>query len=445
MSKNLVSVMVLAALAACDDGPSRTTVAHRGGTAGASPLPGVDEPVVAPPIAVGSALDPVTPPALTLESLCGPIAAATCRVHLGCRVGVTREALLGCEDHVRAACEDERPRLEARVAGERLHYDPAAWRECLARMDLLTCDAPEAMQATLGGACDRVLVGRLAVGASCADAGDCAPGLACVADGGACPGTCRALGALGDHCDAELAPCGDGLTCEPGRDGDGRCMKAQVALGEPCVTTTQCPALGYCEDLEVGAVCVPRVGRGQTCGDDDQCAAADYCKIITLGDELALETGTCAARIAEGGACDPLVGGCVGELVCDEASDTCQPVPVHAGESCVADVSPCGASSGLVCDAERCELEPFVGDACVPAGGSASSAGDRCRFGFCAADSDASGVGTCAAFLAPHAACTSDDECGALACVDGRCDRPAAMRCQASQRDINLGFRYRLR
>jgi len=215
-------------------------------------------------------------------------------------------------------------------------------------------------------------------------------------------------------------------------------MVARVALGEPCVTTSQCPEDATCEDLEVGAVCVPRLARGKTCSDDDQCAAVDYCKLATLGDELALETGTCTARIASGAACDPLVGGCVGELVCDEASETCRPIPVHAGEGCAADATPCGSASGLVCDADRCELEPFVGDACVPGG-------DRCRFGFCAPDPDASGVGTCAAFLGPRSTCSDDDQCGALACVDGQCARPAAIRCHASTRDINLGFRYRLR
>jgi len=443
--------LAVACLAACDDHGSPVALQHRSPTHTATPAtassPVLDPAVSTPPLSVDLALPPVAAPPVTLASLCAPIASATCRVHLACRTGVSREAVLACESHMRAACEAERPRLEARIAGERLRYDEAALRECVAHLDLLACGTPGEMQAALGAACDAVLVGRLGRGVACEDAGDCAPGLACMtasaaaaddtagaSKAGICPGTCEPLGRVGEHCDAELAPCAAGLSCEI-----GRCAAAQVALAEPCVTTAQCPANAFCEDLERGAVCVPRLATGKACDDDEQCAATDYCHILTLGDELALEVGTCAPRLAFGARCDPLVGGCADGLACDEASEVCARTPDSAGEGCVADVAPCGAGTGLVCDAGLCELEPFVGDACDPSAGAA-----QCRFGYCASDLGASGVGQCAAFLTPGSTCLADAECGALACVAGRCDRPAS-RCVASLHDINLGFRYRIR
>jgi len=131
------------------------------------------------------------------------------------------------------------------------------------------------------------------------------------------------------------------------------------------VTTAQCPADAFCEELEHGAVCVPRLATGKVCDDDEQCAASDFCKVITLA-EVELETGTCHKRLAFGAGCDPLVGGCFDGLACDEASEVCAAIPDSAGEGCVADESPCGAGTGLVCEAGLCELEPFVGDACDP-------------------------------------------------------------------------------
>jgi len=113
----------------------------------------------------------------------------------------------------------------------------------------------------------------------------------------------------------------------------GRCAAASVALAAPCVTTAQS---AFCEDLEQGAVCVPRLATGKPCDDDEQCAASAFCNVLTL-DELALEVGACAPRIAAGGRCDPRVGGSVDGLACDEASELCAAIPDSAGVGCVAD------------------------------------------------------------------------------------------------------------
>lgn len=431
--KHLVPII---ALVACDAGPRSTSIERRAPPSAASPAPAsVGAPAPVAPISAAVELAPIDPPAVgpppvRLEALCEPLAAATCRVHLGCRTGAVRDSLSACQVHVRAACEAERPRLEARIQAGRLRFDADALRDCAARVDMLRCGPPGDMQAELGDACEGVLVGRLAALAPCEDAGDCAPGLACMSEG-ACPGRCEPLRALGDPCDAELAPCAAGLSCEL-----GRCAPAAVGLEQACVTSAQCPAGAFCDDGDVSPRCRPRRATGAACDDDEQCGEGDHCRFVVI-DELLVEAGTCAPRIAEGARCEPLVGGCADGLACDEASAVCARVPDTVGQGCVADVAPCGAGTGLVCDAGLCELEPFVGDACDP------SQPEGCRFGVCAA-TDASGVGECRAFVGPGQACASDPECGALACVGGRCGRPAT-RCQANLHDVNVGFRYRIR
>ncbi len=407
-------------------------------SAGSAPAPTIDRrtestqsdpSVVVPidPISADVALDPRVPAPLGLD-VCGPIATTTCRMHLGCRTGATRDSLESCEAHLRATCERELPRLEARIEKGLLKFDPSALRTCEAKLEMLECSTPARMQAALGDACDAVFSGRLGEGDACTDAGDCAPGLACMSNG-ACPGRCEALRPLGAACNAELAPCADGLSCEA-----GTCKPASVALGAGCVSSAQCPEDAFCGGSPDDTTCRPKVLTGRACDDDEQCQPSDYCQML-LGEEVGL--GSCATRLGLNQACDPLLGGCAEGLACDETRLVCSPPPDIAGMSCVDGAAPCGTGTGLVCDAGLCELEPFIGDACDPALPSG------CRFGFCNA-SDLSGGGTCQSFRAPLEACSTDAECGALACVDGRCDRPER-RCHATLRDINLGFRFRLR
>lgn len=423
-------VLALAVVTGCDATETTSEALRRSELAHGAPAASEPEPS-APirPIEAEVTLAPATPPPVRLDMLCGPIATATCRTHLGCRSGVSRELMLACEAHITAACEAERPALEARIAADRLRFDANAWRDCRARMDLVGCAPPAEMQAALGGGCDGVLVGRIASGGACSEAGDCAPGLACTTANGQCPGVCAPLGTHGAACDATFVPCAEGLTCE-----SGRCEPEQVSIGAACVVSAQCPANSFCDD-DLGA-CVATRARGKACDDDEQCAASDFCQFADLGDDVVLEVGACAQRLPPYAACNPLIGGCVEGFACDDARGECVVIPDSAGAPCVADVAPCGEGTGLVCDATLCELEPFVGDVCDPAGA-------PCRFGFCAA-TDASGVGTCEAFLAPAATCSDDAQCGALACVDGRCARDAT-RCVATRHDINLGFRYRIR
>jgi hypothetical protein len=371
-------------------------------------------------------LAPRAPAPTKLDDLCGPIAEATCRVHLGCRTGVTRDSLLACETQIRATCELERPRLEARVDAGLLRFDRAALRECQTTLSFLECDAPAAMMTALGAACDAVLVGRLGEDAACSDAGDCAPGLACMS-AGTCPGRCEPLRKLGASCNAELAPCAESLSCEA-----GRCAPASVALGETCVSSAQCPTTAFCSDR---GTCEDKRVTGAACDDDEQCRPDDHCR-MWLDAELGL--GACTARLALGAPCDPLVGGCAAGLACDETRGVCATLPDVVGEGCVEGASPCGEGTGMQCDAGLCELEPFAGDPCDPANAAAA-----CRFGYCA-PTEASGLFECRAFRAPLEACDADLECGSLACVDGRCARPEA-RCNAALRDINLGFRFRIR
>jgi len=382
-------------------------------------------------------LVPVTPPVVVapLGEVCAPIARATCRVHLGCRSGVSREALLACEAHVGAACAEALPDLAGRIGRRALDFDEAAFRSCVTRLELVPCGAAGDMIAAAGDACEGVFRGRLAEGTTCEAAGDCRPGLVCVAGGGgACPGVCRAPAGLGMACDAALAPCVGGLWCDA-----GRCVWPAVALEDACVSTAQCPAGAYCGEGPAGSACVVRLATSATCDDDDACGTGDYCKPVPGVEDL-LDLGVCSPRLPRDAACAPLSDVCADGLACDEARAVCVPLPDEAGDACVADVAPCGFGTGLVCEAAACELEPLVGDACVPG---EAGAGGACRFGVCRPDPLASGVGACVAFTAPGGACADDGACGALACVDGRCARPSGA-CHAERRDINLGFRFRV-
>ncbi len=431
-------------LAACDTSPTSLEheVERRLTSQSARPAAPAKPPVVAP-VDSELAIDPLTPPPVELSTLCGTngdvegafsLVSATCRVHLGCRVGSDGGAMSACEDHMRAVCEYERPRLEARIADGRLRFDRNALNRCLQTLATVECASPGEMQAAIGTACDKVLVGRLDRGAACQDAGDCSPGLLCMTPDGSCPGQCLPPRELGSYCNAELEPCGPGLSCEA-----GRCAPSRVALGAACVTTAQCAPNAYCLDPDDGGYCAQRLANGKVCEDDDACQTG-FCQLSILADELGLETGTCATMLAAGATCEPLIGGCAAGLTCDEVTSRCIAHTPDVGGTCVEADSPCGVGTGLMCDAGLCELEPLVGDACDP------NQPDACGFGYCAPHqtSELGPVGECQTFKAPLAACDADAECGALSCIDNRCDRPGD-RCGAMLRDINLGARYRIR
>ena len=360
---------------------------------------------------------------LDLQPVCTTLAQASCRIHLGCRAGVTNASLEACHEHVRGACELALPEVSQRIEDGRVAFSESALRACSARLDMLACDAPGAMIEAVGDACDAVFQGAVGRGRACGDAGDCLAGLACVAGpGGSCPGRCELPGVLGADC-SELAPCAAGLLC----DG-GQCVSPEVALHASCIATEQCPTGAYCADRDGFETCEPRLALGARCDDDDACPEDGYCK--RLLDDV---PGACAARLTLGASCDPLTDACALGLACDEQELVCRLPPNEAGDGCLADASPCGVGTGLVCDAGLCELEPMLGDDC--------DADRPCRFGTCLA-------GTCEDYLLAGASCERDIDCGALFCRGAEGARTCGLRtdtCHADVHDINLGLRMRVR
>lgn len=373
----------------------------------------------------------------TLAALCAPggLVTQTCRVHVGCRAGATFEELTACEEHLRATCESTIEDLAERIEGGRLAFSTVGLERCQSALSALPCGTPAAMQRALGDACDAVFFGRLPRGEICEDAGDCAPGLGCVTADGTCPGRCQPPRALGESCQPDLEPCQPSLSCEA-----GRCVPAHVLLGEACVTTHQCPdgtrclALDDSGEGEGVGVCARKLPLEGRCEDDEDCASS-FCAFDLdglMGDELSLELGRCATPLGVGEACEPLIGGCGPGLTCDGASSRCTALG-QLGEACLEGESAC-LGADLVCLEDRCELAPTLGDPCDP------TVPGHCAFGFCSSDGLSA---TCRPFLAPGAACTDEAECGALSCIAGACAAPS--HCHATESDINVGRRYRLR
>lgn len=372
----------------------------------------------------------------TLAVLCEPggLVTQTCRVHVGCRAGATFEELAACEDHLGATCEATLTGLAARIESGRLAFNPLGLERCEAALSALPCGTPAAMQAALGTACDAVFFGRVSRGELCEDAGDCAPGLFCVTPDGTCPGRCQPARTLGESCQPDLEPCQDNLSCEA-----GRCVPAHVLLGQTCLTSNQCPDGARCLVLDPDGpdhtgVCAKKAPLEADCEDDEDCASG-FCAVELgelMADELALEVGRCKTPLPHGEVCEPLIGGCGPGLACDGESSRCTSLG-GLGEPCIEGESAC-ASADLVCLEGRCELAPTLGDACDP------TVPGHCGFGFCADDGLAA---TCRPFLAPGAACADTAECGALTCIDGVCAAPS--HCHATDSDLNVGLRYRLR
>lgn len=146
--------------------------------------------------------------------------------------------------------------------------------------------------------------------------GDCQDGYACGSDT-----KCHKIGALGDACDAThtcnattscfkgkcAAPSKVGAACDPAGT-------AQVLL--PCdslaglwcnTKTKKCEAT--IENAATGAAC----GYSATTGSLTLCSAKDYCNITNATTGV----GTCAARAADGGACDARQSGmCTAPATC---------------------------------------------------------------------------------------------------------------------------------
>jgi len=121
------------------------------------------------------------------------------------------------------------------------------------------------------------------MGEDCGDTGECAPGLACADDGGS-------------------------VKCGPPR-----------AIGESCLSGTECGDLGRCDFFE--SRCAPRLADGAECFLDEDCEVGLLC----LSDPLTFAT-RCRPPVAIGERCDGI--GCVDGGFCafEMGAASCEPV-----------------------------------------------------------------------------------------------------------------------
>lgn len=345
-----------------------------------------------------------------------------------------------------------------------IELDPDAVEACIAALAAASCG--ELVTHGLGSdpSCSRYLAGTLGEGEAChgGTVSDCAPGLSCVFEGDACPGTCV----------APPAPCSEG-SC--GADAfcavDGTCQP-RAALGEACDETKidfdnlserACAAGSHCEE----SVCVADLGAGAQCGGLDVHACGDgacVCADLANCDEPADFTcrpalgatgepcstafdcveglycdfhggNRCAPRGERGEACNESFGACLHSLVCvdgtcaDEQASVTEVPLLAEHESCIGGGS-CPLGTACTCDDADC-----VDKHCVPAPGLGESCaaqdldGFACSEGLC----DILASHTCVRPGAAEEACPVDGltfACASLVCVEGHCASMAQTLCQ---------------
>ncbi len=149
------------------------------------------------------------------------------------------------------------------------------------------------------------------------------------------------------------------LNCVPGMAAPGT-SQTPAAL-EDCskqISGTSCAAITANSPPDQCKVKPGTVANGGACGTDAQCASTACIDTGTTG------CGTCAPRVAAGGAC-----GAKGQGPCDYGttcvSSVCKKL-ANAGEACTASDE---CSFGLVCKTNACAQPDAGGAACTPGTG----------------------------------------------------------------------------
>lgn len=139
-----------------------------------------------------------------------------------------------------------------------------------------------------------------------------------------------------------------------------------VELGGDCDVSEQCSGDAVCSPAKASCnVCSPRLANGENCGDASQCSEG------TCNSQ-----NECAAAVARGGSCQGNAD-CVGILICDEVSDTCESPLPSLGDACVSPID-CELteggvpfSLGMYCNRPgkgpgTCDAVPALGETCLP-------------------------------------------------------------------------------
>lgn len=273
--------------------------------------------------------------------------------------------------------ESFRARVENSMLKKRVALNEAEANTCLSALEAASCAEINALFAEAKGACDKALVGQVAVGGECFEANECARGSFCslVSD---CTGECVAYTRLGGGC-------GAGTICEPGTQClDGLCRE-RGGLGATCggQSGQSCNSDHFCsgDSATAAGSCAPPQTEGSCESNFDcqlgfQCAAADD----------SLTTGACTATKGEGAACNVGRGECAPFTGCTRGDD----------------------------GAGRCTLYRGVGEQCGVFDGEFL----LCLNSWCGLDAGATEpVGTCRERLPDGEPCTDGGQC-----VSGICD-----------------------
>jgi hypothetical protein len=288
----------------------------------------------------------------TASAFCAQARAAIAAITSRCRTGTIDEWIAAL-----ATYDGDCSRLDRLVAKGTVAYHREKAAACLAELD------PNSDCLAAGDCYPQVLEGKVRPGAPCGDYYECSPDAACVAPGelsfNACAvSTCTVFPTkAGDACVDFPSVCFGDLSCI-----NGLCV-ANLAAGVPCDAATP--------SCQRGLTCGPtnrcvRLGKdGEPCAAESDCEATLFCA-----------NANCAPRIARGGACDPVVGGCVHFATCDAATAHCVSAG-HVGEPC-SDFDCIGSLCNLQ---DVCEALQTLGQPCT-VGGTCASNG--CRNGVCA-------------------------------------------------------------
>ena len=237
----------------------------------------------------------------------------------------------------------------------RIAYDAEQAETCLATLDTELAGARCAANFDADvPACDKVFVGKVSAGGSCAIDAECASDLYCEpVSSQACGGRCQALSKSGQGCGANAAPCEDDTSCliQEG-SSTGMCVADHsVANGAYCNADEQCDPNSICVNNSCQAKQDARIAlEGETCELDLDVV----CKPGLVCTELNLlfGNGTCKPPGGQGAPCY-LFTECAAGFTCEDATvinrGSCVPVRAE-GEACNEDID----CASFVCDEGTC-------------------------------------------------------------------------------------------
>lgn len=219
--------------------------------------------------------------------------------------------------------------LSASISLRHVKTNPSLAQKCLEARTAWAADSArsQAKAQAMRTVCDQAIVGLRVDGQSCDSAFECVPGLVCVGERGAPPGTCRKPLALNAACDDDTMNasqlhalmlavrnvCGPGAHCGS-KDGNLVC-RPNLAPGQDCDGKSRyaCGPSGRCNAGR--CVAETRGGSGSSCKQSDDCSDSFYCSPrqrcelrLSAGARCSLEheckgicrSGTCQARCGSG-------------------------------------------------------------------------------------------------------------------------------------------------